>query len=140
MRITTKGRYALRAALALANMSKNGEMVSINALSEEENISPVFLEQIFFKLKKAGIVKSVQGPKGGFSFALPPESVSVRDIFYAAGEEMDVLPCDRKFDDCERLSDCICHKVLVSATDMVNSYFSGLTLKMLLLEPFSKSG
>ena len=135
MRITTKGRYALRATLALAEMSKNGENISINSLSEAEDISSVFLEQIFFKLKKAGIVKSVRGPGGGFSFARSPESISVREILYSAGEELDVLPCDRHNTDCDRMSECICHKILTSATDLVNNYFNDVTLQMLLLNP-----
>jgi Rrf2 family iron-sulfur cluster assembly transcriptional regulator len=135
MRITTKGRYALRAALALAEMSKNGEMVSINCLSDAEDISSVFLEQIFFKLKKAGIVKSVRGPGGGFSFARPPDTISVKELLYSAGEELDVLPCDRSNTDCERMSECICHRMLTSTANMVNEYFSGVTLQMLLVNP-----
>jgi Rrf2 family iron-sulfur cluster assembly transcriptional regulator len=139
MRITTKGRYALRATIALAEMSKNGEMISINALSEAEDISPVFLEQIFFKLKKAGIVKSIRGPGGGFSFAHPLEYISVREIFYAAGEELDVLPCDRETDNCERMRDCVCHKIIASATDLVNNYFNDITLQMLMENSKSRS-
>ena len=132
MRITTKGRYALRATLALAQMGKNEEKVSINTLSEDEEISSVFLEQIFFKLKKAGIVQSVRGPGGGFSFARPLDSITVREIFIAAGEEMDVLPCDRSFNKCDRQSECISHQVLVSVTDKANSYLESLTLKSIL--------
>jgi Rrf2 family iron-sulfur cluster assembly transcriptional regulator len=140
MRITTKGRYALRAALALAEMSKNGEMISINSLSDAEGISSVFLEQIFFKLKKAGIVKSVRGPGGGFSFARPPETISVREVLYHAGEELDVLPCDRSSGDCERMSDCICHRMLTRVTNMVNGYFNGVTLQTLLVNPEFRPG
>jgi Rrf2 family iron-sulfur cluster assembly transcriptional regulator len=140
MRVTTKGRYALRAVLALAEMGKNGEMVSINSLSDAEGISSVFLEQIFFKLKKAGIVKSVRGPGGGFTFARPPETISVREVLYSAGEELDVLPCDRSNEDCEKMSECICHKMLSSATGLVNGYFDGITLKMLLVNKEFKPG
>jgi Rrf2 family iron-sulfur cluster assembly transcriptional regulator len=140
MRITTKGRYALRAAIALAEMSKNGEMISINSLSDAEDISSVFLEQIFFKLKKAGIVKSVRGPGGGFSFARPPENISVREVLYFAGEELDVLPCDRQGGNCERMSECICHKMLTSVTDLINDYFNGVTLKMLLVNKEFRPG
>ena len=133
MRITVKGRYALRAALALAEMSKNGKTISINTLSQAEDISSVFLEQIFFKLKKAKIVRSVRGPGGGFAFARSLDSISVREIFFAAGEELDVLPCDRSLEDCDRISGCICHKLITSATDLINKYFSEVTLKMLLV-------
>ncbi|MDR2370553.1 MAG: Rrf2 family transcriptional regulator, partial [Treponema sp.] len=80
MRITTRGRYALRASIALAKLGKDGNPVSINNLAEEENISSVFLEQIFFKLRKAGIVNSVRGPGGGFRFAHPLDKLTIKDI------------------------------------------------------------
>ena len=88
MRITTRGRYALRASLAMAKLSKNNEPVSINTLSEQEGISSVFLEQIFFKLRKAGIVSSIRGPGGGFCFALSLDKLTVKEIFNAVGEEI----------------------------------------------------
>ncbi|MCL2044081.1 MAG: Rrf2 family transcriptional regulator [Treponema sp.] len=132
MRITTKGRYALRATLALAQMGKDDENISINELSEAEDISSMFLEQIFFKLRKAGIVQSVRGPGGGFSFARPIDSITVREIFDAAGEEMTVLPCDRSINECERQSECISHQVFDSVAGMVSTYLESLTLKTVL--------
>jgi len=84
MNITTRGRYALRASLALAKMGTNGEPVSISSLSEKENISSVFLEQIFFRLRKAGIVTSIRGPGGGFCFAKSLNELTVRQIKEAA--------------------------------------------------------
>ena len=135
MRITTKGRYALRAILALAELSKNKEMVSINQLSEAEDISSVFLEQIFFKLKKAGIIKSVRGPGGGFSFDRQLELINIREIFDAAGEELTVIPCDRSETECDRKSECISHQVIVEITRIVNDYLGKLTLKEVLESP-----
>ena len=132
MRMTTKGRYALRATIALAQMGKDGELVSIGTLSEAEGISSVFLEQIFFKLKKAGIVRSVRGPAGGFTFDRPLDSLSVKEILDAAGEELTVLPCDRRETKCDRLSECIAHQVLTRATDLANDFFSNVTLKTVL--------
>jgi len=132
MRMTTKGRYALRATIALAHKAKNGEMVSISTLSEAEDISPVFLEQIFFRLKKAGIVKSVRGPTGGFTFARPLDSLTVKEIVDAAGEELTVLPCDRRDTECDRQSECIAHQVIIKTTELVNQFLGGLTLQMVL--------
>ena len=132
MRMTTRGRYALRATLALSQLGKGGGMVSINTLSEAEDISSIFLEQIFFKLKKAGIVKSVRGPGGGFSFARPIDSFSVREILDAAGEELTVLPCDRSESECDRQSECIAHQVIIKVTEQINKYLDSLTLKMIL--------
>ncbi|MCL2127135.1 MAG: Rrf2 family transcriptional regulator [Treponema sp.] len=132
MRITTKGRYALRATIALAQMGKDNEMISINSLSEVENISSIFLEQIFFKLKKAGIVNSSRGPGGGFSFARPLETLTVKEILDAAGEELDLTLCDRQEEECDRTSYCISHKVFTEVTRHVNNYLDNITMKMLL--------
>jgi len=132
MRITVKGRYALRAMVALAEMGKNGEMVSINSLSEAEDISSIFLEQIFFKLKKAKIVKSVRGPGGGFAFDRPLDSITVREILDAAGEELTMEFCEKNVNDCDRRSDCISHKVFVAVSRKINEYLDDLTLQMVL--------
>ena len=132
MRITTKGRYALRALLALAKMGKDGKMISIQALSEAEDISSMFLEQIFFRLKKAGILKSARGPGGGFSFNRPLSSLSVFEVLKASGEEIAVLPCDRKTSDCNRFGKCIAHQVIVSVNEVTNKYLDSITLKMVL--------
>ena len=132
MRFTTRGRYALRASIALAQMAKDDQMITLNAISDAENISQVFLEQIFFKLKKAGIVKSARGPTGGFSFNRPIDSITVKEIMDAAGEEMTMLPCDRNKTECERMSECTSHKLIVMTTELVNNYLNGITLKDLL--------
>jgi Rrf2 family iron-sulfur cluster assembly transcriptional regulator len=140
MRITLKGRYALRAVLALAEMGKNGEMVSINSLSEAEDISSIFLEQIFFKLKKAHIVKSVRGPGGGFAFDRPLDSISVQEILDAAGEELSMKFCEKNVKDCDRMSECISHKVFASVSDKIDDYLRGITLKKILESKEFKPG
>jgi len=132
MRITTRGRYALRASLALAKLGINGSPVSINCLSEKENISSVFLEQIFFKLRKAGIVSSVRGPGGGFSFAQPLDKLTVKNVLEAAGEDLDITFCDKRSDNCEWIGECLSHHVWVTANDMVKDYFAGITLSSIL--------
>ncbi|MDR1251569.1 MAG: Rrf2 family transcriptional regulator [Treponema sp.] len=132
MRITTRGRYALRASLALAKLGKDNDLVSIHSLSEAEQISSVFLEQIFFKLKKAGIVQSVRGPGGGFSFARPLDSLTVKDILYAAGEELEAGPCDKHFEECQRATSCVSHKVWTTVSELVKNYLGSLTLASLL--------
>jgi len=133
--MTTKGRYALRATIALAKLYEKSKMVSINTLSEEEDISSLFLEQIFFRLRKAGIVKSIRGPGGGFLFNRPLDSINIKEVLDAAGEELTVLPCDRQSGECDRVSDCIAHKVIISVTNKVNEYLESITLQMLLENP-----
>jgi Rrf2 family iron-sulfur cluster assembly transcriptional regulator len=133
MRITTRGRYALRASLALAQIGKDGAPVSINTLSEKENISSVFLEQIFFKLRKAGIVSSVRGPGGGFCFAQPLDKLTLKEILDAAGEELNLTNCDKQeTEECSRTRACLSHGVWAGVTDLINKYFSDITLAAIL--------
>jgi Rrf2 family iron-sulfur cluster assembly transcriptional regulator len=132
MRITTRGRYALRASLALARLGKDGNPVSISVLSEQENISSVFLEQIFFKLRKSGIVTSVRGPGGGFCFARSPDKVTVKEILDAAGEDLNLTLCDKKKDECDRFGYCLSHSVWNDVTELVNNYFKSITLASIL--------
>ena len=139
MRITTRGRYALRASLALAELGKNGHPVSISQLSERENISPVFLEQIFFKLRKAGIVSSMRGPGGGFNFSKPLNELTIKEILDAAGEDLDISFCDKHLDKCDRIGGCLSHHVWVEMTDMINDFFSRITIAS-IMEKFKNEG
>ncbi|MDR2176910.1 MAG: Rrf2 family transcriptional regulator [Treponema sp.] len=132
MRITTRGRYALRATLALSLLGKEGRPVPVSDLSQYEDISLVFLEQIFFKLRKAGIVESVRGPGGGFFFAQSPESLTARTILLAAGEDLGDLPCDKHADRCDRVECCPSHKVWVDLNKLMNNYLESLTLDSIL--------
>jgi Rrf2 family iron-sulfur cluster assembly transcriptional regulator len=116
----------------MAKMGKNGSMVSINSLSETEQISSVFLEQIFFKLKKAGVVNSIRGPGGGFCFAKPLDKLTVKEILDASGEELEAGSCDKRSGNCARLSECESHQVWLSLLDLINNYLRSLTLAKLL--------
>ncbi|MDR3341998.1 MAG: Rrf2 family transcriptional regulator [Treponema sp.] len=132
MRITTRGRYALRASLALARLGKDGSPVSINNLSEQEHISSVFLEQIFFKLRKAGILASVRGPGGGFYFAQPLDKLTLKAILDAAGEDLNAIRCDKHTEKCDRIGDCLSHEVWTDVTELVNDFFKNVTLASIL--------
>ena len=132
MRITTRGRYALRASIAMARLGTDGSPVSIRQLSDKEQISPVFLEQIFYKLRKAGLVDSVRGPGGGFKFTKPLGELTVKDILDAAGEGLTLSPCGNKATPCGNMSDCVSYSIWADATMMVNNYFASMTLGSLL--------
>ena len=90
MRITTKGRYALSAVVALACLASEDDPVSIRSLALNEGIPAGFLEQIFFRLRRSGIVSSVRGPGGGFRLARPSREISLHEILSAAGEGMEL--------------------------------------------------
>ncbi|MCF7928202.1 MAG: Rrf2 family transcriptional regulator [Spirochaetales bacterium] len=136
MRITTKGRYALRAVLNLA-ASYDGKPISIRKIAEEEEISPEFLEQIFFNLKKAGIIDSVRGPGGGFMLKQSIDEVSVKDIFLAVGETLGITPCTFCTEDetpCPRQDNCITYQVWKEAATKIQDHFAELTIRKILDE------
>jgi Rrf2 family iron-sulfur cluster assembly transcriptional regulator len=132
MRFSNRSRYALRASLALAKLGRDGSPISITYLSEQEEISSVFLEQIFFKLRKAGILSSVRGSGGGFYFSKPLEEITLKEILDATGEELDTIACNKQTKKCDRLSGCISHKVLSDATDILNNFLKNITLASIL--------
>jgi len=134
MRITTKGRYALKAMLYLA-VNGQGSPISIKEISAEQKISPEFLEQLFFKLKKSEIISSVRGPGGGFSLNRPLEAITVKDVFDAVGEGLDLTPCTTCNDDtpvCTESDECLSYDVWRAAADQIQGYFGTLSLKMII--------
>lgn len=134
MRVTTKGRYAVRAVLKLT-LSDQSKPVSIRQLAEAEAISPEFLEQIFFRLRKADVIKSTRGPGGGFLLNRDPAEITVKDIFDAVGEEISLSPCTTDEDPdfvCSREARCIAHGMWVGAAEYVKTYFAGITIQKIL--------
>ena len=134
MRITTKGRYALKAILYLA-VNERGSPISIKEISSVHKISPEFLEQLFFKLKKATIISSVRGPGGGFSLNRPLDKVTVKEIFDAVGEGLDLTPCTSCNEEtpvCTETDECLSYDVWRAAADQIQGYFGSLTLKTIV--------
>lgn len=145
MRITTKGRYAIRAMTNLA-LSDSEKPKPIKAIAEEEGISPEFLEQIFFRLKKTGMITSVRGPGGGFRLARKPEEVSVKEIFDAVGEGIDLTPCTSSVDcenedrnpnaytaaGCTRTELCQVHDIWQETSAFFRNYFTEMTLQKVI--------
>ncbi|SRR6056297_1023243 len=128
MRITTKGRYALRAVLQLSQQAET-KPVSIRTLSEIEDISAEFLEQIFFRLRKAGLIKSTRGPGGGFQLVRELHEITIAEIFNAVGEELHFSPCT--LDDgnpCGREDICAAHSFWEHTYSLFRAYFSHITL------------
>ncbi|MBI9101951.1 MAG: Rrf2 family transcriptional regulator [Spirochaetales bacterium] len=128
MRITTKGRYGLRAVLVLA-IEEDEKPVPIRYIAEKENLSPEFLEQIFFRLKKAGIIFSTRGAGGGFKLNKRPEEITILEIMTAVGEDINLSPCDTPKDSpCDRIDTCKTTALWQNGTNMMRDYFASITL------------
>ena len=82
MNLSKKSRYGITALIDLAVYAKD-QCVQLSSIAERNNISVKYLEQIFSSLRKAGLVKSIKGPQGGYLLAKSPESITVADVIYA---------------------------------------------------------
>jgi Rrf2 family iron-sulfur cluster assembly transcriptional regulator len=90
MKLSTKGRYAMVALADLAAMPE-GKLLSLAELSKRQNISLPYLEQLFVKLRRAGLVESVRGPGGGYALARPPAEIRVSEILGAVDETVSAM-------------------------------------------------
>ena len=90
MKLSTKGRYAMVALADLA-LASDAELVSLGEISKRQKISLAYLEQLFVKLRRAGIVSSVRGPGGGYKLAKSPDAIRVSEILEAVDETVNAL-------------------------------------------------
>lgn len=93
MRVSTKGRYGLRAMIDLALYSKN-DLVSLASIAERQDISKSYLEQVFSALRKAGLVKSIKGAQGGYVLSTEAENITVGMILRALEGDLSVVPVE----------------------------------------------
>lgn len=106
MRISTRGRYALRMMLDLA-LHNSGEYITLKDISARQEISVKYLEQIVSVLSKAGMLKSVRGPSGGYKLSKSPESYTVGDILRVTEGSLAPVAClDSPRNDCPRAETC----------------------------------
>ncbi len=90
MKLSTKGRYAMVALADLAN-SKTDDMVSLAAISKRQDISLPYLEQLFVKLRRAGLVEAVRGPGGGYRLARSADTIRISEVLQAVEETVDAM-------------------------------------------------
>lgn len=137
MKLSTKGRYGLRAFVDLAIFGEE-ETISLTSIAQRQEISVSYLEQLMAKLKKAGLVKSVRGANGGYSLAKPAEVISVGDVLRAL--EGDLLPVEcAAIDDnttthCSGSSNCVSKIVWKQINDSINSTVNNIYIGELVKE------
>ncbi len=132
MMISTKGRYAIRLMLDLAQHMGDG-FVSLKRISERQDISVKYLEAIVAMLNKAGMVESSRGKEGGYRLARTPEEYTVGSIIrLTEGSIAPVVCLECGAGRCERAADCLSLPVWVKLESVVNNYLDSVTLRDLL--------
>ena len=133
MKLTTKGRYAVMALADLASFSDQNP-VSLRDISLRQGISLDYLEQIFSKLKKDDIVKSIRGKNGGYILAKEPAQIKLSNIFSAVDEKVKTLQCKRESKKgCNgKLTKCITHNLWDDLEMHINDFFDKKNLGDLL--------
>lgn len=130
MRLTTKGRYAVTAMLDLALHSDKGP-VSLADISRRQEISLSYLEQLFAKLRKDGLVCSIRGPGGGYRLNRPLTQVSVAQIIDAVDESMDATMCGGA-GDCQQGEVCLTHYLWADLSGQIHGFLHGISLASLV--------
>ena len=130
MRLTTKGRFAVTAMLDLAMHANNGPVTLAN-IAERQKISLSYLEQLFSKLRRGELVKSVRGPGGGYHLARSPSELSVADIIIAVEEPIDSRQCEGR-DNCLGDRRCMTHDLWENLNTTVVNFLAGVTLAQLV--------
>jgi len=126
MRLTTKGRYAVTAVLNLA-IHQHGGPVSLAAISERQCISLSYLEQLFAKLRRNGVVDSTRGPGGGYTLNRDAADISVSDVILAVDEGYNVAKCD-DLDGCQGDYNCLTHDLWNELSNEIRNFLDGISL------------
>lgn len=131
MGISTKSTYGIRAMFELALYYSRGP-VSVTHVSEKENISISYLEQLLSKLRRKGLVKSIRGPKGGYVLAKKPKEISVGEIVRALDGDITPVHCvsnKPSSRSCKMIDKCVTKSVWKKLKDAVDNSLDGVTLK-----------
>ncbi len=135
MQLTSKGRYAV---MAMADLAKNKfkEPTSLTEISLRQGISIAYLEQLFLKLRKNNLVKSVRGPSGGYVLNRPPEEIKLLSIISAVDEKIKTVKCKKESKKgCNGKSiKCITHNLWDELENHINKFFENNTLNDILFK------
>ena len=131
MKLSTKGRYGLRALIDLAQYSAEAP-VSITSISARQDLSERYLEQLMSMLKKAGLVRSVRGAGGGYVLAKDMAEISVGDVLRALEGSMTVVDCPENKEACANYDSCVTKYVWKRINDSINQTVDAMTLEEII--------
>ena len=127
MRLTTKGRFAVTAMIDLTRHQQNGP-VSLAAISERQDISVAYLEQLFSKLRRRDLVKSIRGPGGGYQLSRNASDITIADIVFAVDEPLDVTRCGGNGNCAKGSIKCVTHNLWASLNERIIDYLESVPL------------
>lgn len=130
MRLTTKGRYAVTAMLDLALHYKEGP-ITLADISKRQGISLSYLEQLFSRLRKNGLVDSARGPGGGYRLSREAAQISVADVITAVDEKVDAMRCEGK-GSCHENGQCLTHELWCDLSDQIYAFLKSIDLGQLV--------
>lgn len=134
MKLSTKGRYGLRALIDLAQYCEQ-ETVSISSISQRQNISESYLEQLVAKLRKAGLVTSIRGAQGGYRLAKPASEISVGDVLRALEGNLEAVECSAHTEEgCEGADLCVTKYVWQKINESISRTVDEMMLDQLVEE------
>jgi Rrf2 family iron-sulfur cluster assembly transcriptional regulator len=133
MRLSTKGRYAVTAMMDIALHEKQGP-VTLAEISQCLGISLSYLEQLFSKLRKHGLVTGVRGPGGGYRLAKTADKISIADIIQSVDEKLDMTKCGGK-GDCSKGEKCLTHQLWFDLSCRLYEFLSGIKLDQYVNRP-----
>jgi len=129
MQLSTKGRYAVVAMVELAGHGPASSM-PLSSIAERQQISTAYLEQLFMRLRRAGLVKAVRGPKGGYRLARQPSEITIAEIMLAADEQVRMNRCSPEhMDFCLGAKRCAAHDLWHSLQAHIADFLEAVTLQ-----------
>lgn len=137
MRLTTKGRFAVTAMIDLALREGNGP-VTLAAISQRQQISLSYLEQLFGKLRRHQLVESTRGPGGGYTLARKADDITVADIIVSVDEPIDATHCGGKENCLGEGERCMTHDLWTALNQRMVEFLDSVTLKKLVEEQLAK--
>lgn len=133
MKLSTKGRYGLRALIDLALYSEN-ETVSIQSIARRQNISDSYLEQLMRKLRSSGLIVSVRGAQGGYKLARPANEISVGDVLRALEGSLEAVTCGGEDNSCQGADLCVTKFVWERINSSIRDTVDSIKLSQLVEE------
>ena len=131
MNLTTKGKYAVTAALDLAINENDASFSKISDVAKRQSIPSSYLEQIFNHLRKADILTASRGPKGGFKLSRSSEDIMIGEIITAVEKRMDATQCSGE-GNCNAGSKCVAHNLWTELNENINSFLMKKSLRDVL--------